>query len=140
MLRFTSKFLIKQMIAVSFIVYPLLHYNNFASSELTYKLFNQEALSLWSKNIRIALIGTTDVVAFPVENYGGVPIAVEQLAWGMHDAGLNFMVIACKNHNTNRSFPFTIYDTGWSLQSYEDNIFSRINCILNSIVKVKHSL
>jgi glycosyltransferase involved in cell wall biosynthesis len=60
--------------------------------------------------MRIALIGSRDAQQFPTISYGGIETCVENLAWGLHKAGKDFVCIVPKRE-VKRSYPFEIVES-----------------------------
>jgi glycosyltransferase involved in cell wall biosynthesis/SAM-dependent methyltransferase len=60
--------------------------------------------------MRIALIGSRDAQQFPTISYGGIETCVENLAWGLHKSGKDFVCIVPRRE-TKRPYPFEIVES-----------------------------
>jgi FkbM family methyltransferase len=74
----------------------------------------------WGRGVFVALVACKTGRLFPMDLrddsaamlYGGVSTVLEAMAWGMLAEGINFVVLAPKNTDTDIVYPFPILDTG----------------------------
>ena len=60
--------------------------------------------------MKIALVGGRDNQQFPTTSYGGIETCVENLAWGLHAAGVDFACIV-PQRSSRQDYPFEIIES-----------------------------